>query len=87
MGGRPHRRRRPRPDEPAAAAAAVRPRPAHAPTATIVVVCKVGARSAQVTAWLRHQGYDAVNLEGGMLAWAAARRPMRSSDGTPARVA
>lgn len=46
------------------------------PDATIVVVCKVGGRSAQVTAWLRHHGYDAVNLEGGMLAWDAAGRPM-----------
>jgi rhodanese-related sulfurtransferase len=57
------------------------------PDADIVVVCKVGARSAQVTAWLRHQGYDARNLAGGMLAWAAAGRPMQSVDGRPARVA
>ncbi len=56
------------------------------PEATIVVVCKVGGRSAQVTAWLRHHGYDAANLDGGMLAWDAAKRPMRSSDGGPARV-
>lgn len=57
------------------------------PDASIVVVCKVGGRSAQVTAWLRQQGYDARNLDGGMLAWAAARRPMVSEDGGPARVA
>lgn len=49
--------------------------------APIVVVCKMGGRSAQVTAWLRHQGYDAANLEGGMLAWAAARRPMEADGG------
>lgn len=54
---------------------------------SIVVVCKVGSRSAHVTAWLRHQGYDAVNLAGGMLAWASARRPMQSSDGRPPHVA
>jgi rhodanese-related sulfurtransferase len=54
--------------------------------APIVVVCKVGGRSAQVTAWLRHQGYDAVNLEGGMLAWERAGRPMQSDDGRPPRV-
>ena len=58
-----------------------------APDVPIVVVCKVGSRSAHVTAWLRQQGYDAVNLSGGMLAWAGARRPMRSSDGRPPRVA
>ena len=57
------------------------------PDAEIVVVCKVGGRSAQVTAWLRRQGYDAVNLAGGMLAWEAAGRPMESEDGAPARVA
>jgi rhodanese-related sulfurtransferase len=57
------------------------------PDASIVVVCKVGGRSAQVTAWLRHQGYDASNLDGGMLAWAAAHRPMQSADGSTARVA
>ncbi len=57
------------------------------PDASIVVVCKMGGRSAQVTAWLRHQGYNAANLEGGMLSWAAAKRPMRSTDGTPPYVA
>lgn len=51
------------------------------PDAPLVVLCKVGGRSAQVTAWLRHNGYDARNLEGGMLAWDAAGRPM-IADGT-----
>lgn len=53
----------------------------------IVVICKVGGRSAQVTAWLNQQGYSAVNLEGGMLAWQAAGRPMISDGGAPPRVA
>jgi len=35
----------------------------------IVCACRSGARSAQVTHWLRRQGLDAVNLEGGFLAW------------------
>jgi rhodanese-related sulfurtransferase len=51
------------------------------PDVAIVVVCKMGGRSAQVTAWLNQQGYNAVNLDGGMLAWAQAGRPMRSEDG------
>src|ERR1700712_4232694 len=42
----------------------------------LVVVCKVGGRSAQVTAWLQQQGYDAVNLSGGMLEWVASGRPI-----------
>ncbi len=51
------------------------------PEATIVVACKSGGRSAQVTAWLRQQGYDATNLTGGMLAWQAAGRPLLADDG------
>lgn len=35
----------------------------------VAVVCRVGSRSGQVVAWLRQQGYDASNVEGGMLAW------------------
>lgn len=57
------------------------------PDRRVVVVCKMGGRSAQVTAWLAQQGFDAANLEGGMLAWASAGRPMVSEDGRPPRVA
>ena len=35
----------------------------------IVVSCRSGARSGRVTAFLLEQGYDAVNLAGGILAW------------------
>jgi rhodanese-related sulfurtransferase len=48
----------------------------------IVVVCRMGGRSAAVTAWLSAQGFDAHNLHGGMLAWAQAGRPMVSEGGT-----
>ncbi len=52
----------------------------------VVVVCRVGARSAQVVAYLRAQGYDRVaNLDGGMIAWAAAGLPV-VADGRPAFV-
>jgi rhodanese-related sulfurtransferase len=57
------------------------------PDVPIVVVCKMGGRSAQVTAWLNQQGWQAANLDGGMLAWATAGRPMVSEDGQPPRVA
>jgi rhodanese-related sulfurtransferase len=56
------------------------------PDRAIVVVCKVGSRSAQVAAWLRRQGYDAANLAGGMLAWAAAGRPMTADGDAPPEV-
>jgi len=52
----------------------------------VVCVCRVGARSAQVAAYLVQQGYDAVNLDGGMAAWAATGRPMVSDTGQPAAV-
>ncbi|MBO9522748.1 MAG: rhodanese-like domain-containing protein [Nocardioidaceae bacterium] len=42
----------------------------------VLVICKVGGRSAQVTGFLVHHGFDAVNVEGGMLEWAAAGKPM-----------
>ncbi len=57
-----------------------------APDVPIVVVCKMGARSAQVTAWLNQNGFDAHNLTGGMLAWAHAGRAMVSEDGAAPRV-
>src|SRR4051794_37030823 len=40
----------------------------------VTIVCRVGGRSAQATSWLVAQGYDAVNLDGGMFAWASAGR-------------
>ena len=57
------------------------------PTDPLVVVCKVGARSAQVTAWLASQGRDATNLVGGLDAWADAGRPLVTDDGGPGTVA
>jgi rhodanese-related sulfurtransferase len=50
----------------------------------VVVTCRMGGRSAQVTAYLRAQGYDdVVNLDGGMQAWHAAGRAMTGGDGAP----
>lgn len=57
------------------------------PQTQLVVVCKMGGRSAQVTAWLNQQGYSALNLDGGMLAWATSGRPIISEDGQPPRIA
>ncbi|AVZ74140.1 sulfurtransferase [Streptomyces lunaelactis] len=50
------------------------------------VMCRVGGRSAQVTQYLVQQGIDAVNIEGGMLAWDGAGRPMVTDNGSPASV-
>ena len=56
------------------------------PDAPIVVICRSGARSGVATKWLTDQGYDAVNLAGGMLAWAASGLPVLADDGTPGAV-
>jgi rhodanese-related sulfurtransferase len=54
------------------------------PERRTLVVCKVGGRSAQAVAYLAAQGHDVVNLDGGMLDWAAAGRPMVTErDGDP----
>jgi rhodanese-related sulfurtransferase len=53
----------------------------------LVVVCRVGSRSAQVVAYLQAHGWDrASNLAGGMHAWQAAGRRMVSDDGSAAYV-
>jgi rhodanese-related sulfurtransferase len=51
------------------------------PDTEIVVICKSGGRSAQVTQFLMAQGRRAVNLGGGTTAWQAAGRPMASETG------
>ena len=52
----------------------------------VVVVCKSGGRSAQVTAYLNQNGWTARNLDGGMHAWQDAGRPMVSENGAPPQV-
>lgn len=52
----------------------------------IVCVCRSGNRSGVVTDALVRAGYQAENLEGGMLAWVADRLPVVTDDGTPGRV-
>lgn len=41
----------------------------------IVVFCHHGGRSLRVASWLRSQGYQAQNMEGGIDAWAAEIDP------------
>jgi rhodanese-related sulfurtransferase len=44
---------------------------------TLVITCRSGNRSDQVTDFLRAQGFDkAHNMAGGILAWEAARLPV-----------
>jgi rhodanese-related sulfurtransferase len=59
---------------------------AELPREQTLVVCKVGGRSGQAEGYLAQQGFDVVNLDGGMLDWAAAGRPMVSETGQPPQV-
>jgi len=56
------------------------------PDGRVLVVCRIGVRSLQATHYLAQQGYDAVNLDGGMVDWAGAGRPMLSESGRPPQV-
>jgi rhodanese-related sulfurtransferase len=49
----------------------------------IICVCRSGARSARAGQFLMEQGFEVVNLEGGMTAWHAAGEEMVSEEGEP----
>ena len=51
-----------------------------------LVVCRVGSRSAYAAGFLIQQGIDAVNLEGGLVAWASAGRELVADDEQPPMV-
>ncbi|WP_322751793.1 MULTISPECIES: rhodanese-like domain-containing protein [unclassified Frankia] len=52
----------------------------------VVVVCRSGQRSAAVTAYLHRAGWRVRNLNGGMIAWDAAGRPMENATPQPPAV-
>ena len=52
----------------------------------IVTICRTGSRSAVAAQWLRDDGFQAENLDGGVEAWVAAGLPLVAEDGTPGRV-
>ena len=49
----------------------------------IVCVCRSGGRSARAANFLLEQGFDVVNLEGGMTAWAEADGELEAESGEP----
>lgn len=56
------------------------------PGAELYVICHAGGRSMRVAQYLQQIGYRAVNVGGGMLAWAGAGRPVITDDGRPGSV-
>jgi rhodanese-related sulfurtransferase len=47
---------------------------------TVYVMCHVGGRSAQATHYLEAQGFDAVNMTGGIVEWYRAGLPVTIAD-------
>lgn len=47
----------------------------------LYVVCRSGGRSARVVGYLVGQGYPAVNVDGGMTAWAGQGRELVAEGG------
>jgi rhodanese-related sulfurtransferase len=45
----------------------------------VYLICRSGARSWQVAAWLERQGITATNVEGGMGAWQWAGFPVETA--------
>jgi rhodanese-related sulfurtransferase len=50
----------------------------------IVCACRSGGRSSRAGQFLAEQGFDVVNLDGGMLAWAQEGLPLVADHGEPA---
>src|SRR3954464_160259 len=51
------------------------------PGRPIVFVCRVGSRSSMAAWSFARAGYDAHNLDGGMVAWAASGLPLEPEGG------
>ncbi|MBY6411793.1 rhodanese-like domain-containing protein [Rhodococcus sp. BP-252] len=49
--------------------------------AELYVVCRQGGRSLRVVEYLQQIGYDAVNVDDGMVGWQVAGRPLVRDDG------
>jgi rhodanese-related sulfurtransferase len=56
------------------------------PDAELYVVCHAGGRSSRVAQYLARNGYQPINVSGGMLAWEAAGRPVVTEDGSAGTV-
>lgn len=44
----------------------------------LAVVCRSGGRSGRAVQWLQAQGFDVINVDGGMRAWSGAGKPMEA---------
>jgi len=49
-------------------------------TQTQYIICRSGARSAQAAEFLISQGFDAVNVAGGTMAWIESGEPVNTGE-------
>ncbi|WP_233608216.1 rhodanese-like domain-containing protein [Nocardia stercoris] len=54
--------------------------------AEIYVVCRQGGRSIEVARYLAYIGYEAIQVNGGMVAWQQAGRPLVTDGDHPAKI-
>ncbi|PRC47707.1 sulfurtransferase [Mycobacterium sp. ITM-2017-0098] len=54
--------------------------------AQLFVVCHAGGRSQRVAQYLARNGYEPINVSGGMLAWAEVGRSVVTDAGAPGTV-
>ncbi|MGN6413644.1 rhodanese-like domain-containing protein [Flexivirga sp.] len=50
------------------------------------IMCRSGNRSGRAVAWLSQQGFDVINVDGGMKQWASAGKPVVADSGADAQV-
>ncbi len=53
---------------------------------SLPVVCRTDGRSGRAVQWLVQQGFDVVNVEGGMQSWVREGKPLASENGQDATV-
>lgn len=56
------------------------------PGRDVVVYCSLGVRSADYAERLQGEGFDVLNLDGGIFAWANEGHPLENEDGPTERV-
>lgn len=54
--------------------------------AALYVICRSGGRSLKVSHYLARNGFQPVNVTGGMVAWAGSGRAVVTDDGAPGAV-
>ncbi|WP_373862594.1 rhodanese-like domain-containing protein [Nocardia lijiangensis] len=54
--------------------------------AELYVICRQGGRSIEVVKYLAHVGFEAVQVNGGMVAWQRMGRPLVAEGDHPAKI-